>query len=373
MLPTARTLAQLLVLCLTALGLSGCWDAIPIEERGVVIAIGVDPASGSTLERWTFVLPNVTATASDVSSLAPSQQLFSVDVHAGGWNTAQEALATRLSRLPYFGQLEAVVVSDRLPAERVSSIVSDLNAESGIPKSYFVVGAHGSAAELASTVWPDEVVPRYWLKSYFSCGTCHALDLRRYGWQWWADHEAGGRSPFIPVFQLVHRLPKLAGVDVYPSVGPPVRMPDGAAQGLALLLGRARALSLTTALAGRSIQVQRLTVRAKTDAAWTPTGVQVDVHMAALGVFATSLPVKDPEIFLHAAQSPVARALLGRSEEAVGFANRTHTDPFGWNERAALTAREPMGWPNTLPVTLESLAAHLTVHVQLKEQGVYGE
>lgn len=367
-----RGLGEAVALVLFLLGLTGCWNEIPVEQRAVITAIGVDGTPGSKALSWSFVLPNVTATASNVSSVSGSQQFFLYRVHATSFNDAQAELAARLSRLPYFGQLEAVAFGESLPTEVVAPILTDINAQTGIPKSFLLTGSEGLASTLASTVLPDEVVPRYWLKSYFSCHICHPLDLAEYGWEWWTDFEAGGHSPVIPVFRLVDHTPRLAGLDVYPDKGTPKRMPDGAADGFALLTGRLESLSVTTSLSGRAVKVERMSARSSVAATETPQGVFVRVRVRATGTFGSPLPSQAPKAFLEESQARVAAVLLADAENAVAFSNQTHTDPFGWNERAGLMDARPLGWPETPPITVRPLTAQISIQVRLAEEGTYG-
>lgn len=367
-----RRLIATVPLACSLLGLSGCWDAIPVEQRAIVTAIAIDQGQKPTDLIWSFVLPNVTATATNLSSVAPSQQFYLVEAHAQTWSAAQAALSARLSRLPYFGQLEAVALDERLPTQSVAPILADINVQTSTPKSFFLVGAEGRAATLVSTVLPDEVVPRYWLKSYFACQVCHPTALGEYGWQWWTDFEAGGHSPVIPVFRLVQHTPQLAGLDVYREEGPPVRMPDRAADGFALLTGRVRALSWTTSLGRRTVKVERVSTGASTAASETPSGVLARVRIQAVGTIAGPLPSENPAGFLRGAETLMAESLLGDAREAIMFSNQTHTDPFGWNERAGLMAKHPKGWPETPPIPLHLLAALVSVKVHLVEEGVYG-
>lgn len=369
---TVKRLVAILPLVAALLGLSGCWDAIPVEQRAIVTAIAIDRGKTPTDLLWTFVLPNITATAANVSSVMSSQQFFVFKANAPTWAAAQAALSTQVSRLPYFGQLEAVVLDERLPTQTVAPLLSDLNAESGVPKSFFLVATEGSAAALASTVLPDEVVPRYWLKSYFACQVCHPVALDEHGWQWWTDFEAGGHSPVVPVFRLVDHTPRLAGLDVYRKNGPPVRMPDGAADGFALLSGHVRALSVTAAFEGRAVKIERVSSGASTTASETSNGVFARVRIRAMGSVASPLPSENPARFLKGSEDSVAAVLLGDARDAILFANRTHTDPFGWNERAELMAPHPVGWPETPPVEIQPLTAVVSVKVHLVDEGTYG-
>jgi hypothetical protein len=369
-----RRLAAAALAALASLALAGCGAARPIENRAIVLALGVDPtgAAGPGADSalaWTFAFPNVTATASNIAGLTPTNDLFLVHVVAPDFASAVTRLQDRLSREPYLGDLESVALNLALDGATARTIVSDVNQDAVIPTSFMLVATPAATSRLLSLPTRQEIVPRYFLGTYFTCTWCHSFDWRVPGWEWWSRSLSPGAAPFAPILVPTATNLAWAGVAVYPERGKALVMAPDVAAGLAYVAGRVTADAFTTAAGGRQVSVVRLSSWSRASARLVGGAVDADLRIAVHGTL-TSPPVAAPADTLCVARTLLARHVLDHVVAAVAWADAHRVDPFALT-RAALLRRPALAYALAPGVDYwRPLRARVTVSTQIDSAGV---
>jgi spore germination protein KC len=356
-------LAALLLLPL----LTGCWDSIAISDQAPVIALGVGPGRQGQLT-WTFVVPNPAITESSLANLSPSQMYYTLRVEAPSFPEAVSAVQTGLARHLFLGQLQVVAWSSRLTASTIRALVTDLNDDGTVDKTFWAV-ATPHPAELLRTTGQSisEPVPGYYLADLFTCGQCQPLSLGTRGWRVWTHLLTPGLSLAVPYATPTGTVDQLV---VYGAHGPPVVWTPGATGGWAYLTGRVAADSVAVrTVFGRAV-VDTASVMRRVRVVPDGRGLTVGVHLF-VSARVVSLP---PTVVLTAStEAALTRAVATRIARmaltAIQTATHDDVDPFGftrtalWEQGLWLSAdRSGLVWPVR--------HAAVTVTVRLVNEGI---
>jgi hypothetical protein len=335
-----RRLGLAFCLACAGLGLTGCVDARPVEDRALIIAVGVGPCREPGQKEWSFVIPNVAVTAANIASnSAPAQQVFAVTVVAPDFPTAVDQVSERLSRDVFLGQLEVLVFDRRLPYPEARAVVEALNQNGVVPKNYYVVVAKGQVRSLLTAVSPQEVIPRYFLSAYFDiCRTCHTTDWAVMGWQWWSKSVTPGVNPYAPVAELTPQGLRVSTVAVYRDQGPPLVMPPAVALGFSYVTGKVVRHSWTGVVHGQTVSAARLVATSRQRARLLRGQVAVDSEVRVTGYLDVAPLQGNPAHWLALAQAASARAVVGLALRALDWSAHERVDPFGFT-RDALASR----------------------------------
>jgi hypothetical protein len=134
------------------------------------------------------------------------------------------------------------------------------------------------------------------------------------------------------------------------------------------LTGRVVNGSLSVQVKGAPYAVSRIRDSADVSLHLTQTAVQATVHIRAQGTLAEDPPgfslTRATEVRVGTA---LAIAMAQRSARAIAWANKTHTDPFGYAKKAAWL--DPSVATEISPDALTSLPIHATIDVHATVQG----
>lgn len=313
--------------------LVGCGDVRAIEDRALVVAVGIGHGQKPGHIHWTFVVPNVTVTVSSISSLSPSNQTYSIETEAPNWAEALRRTQDQVSRDLYFGQLEVVAVDRGLTSDELTHILNALNQDGLIPKSFWLLTSSRSPATALTFPTAQEIIPRYYFNSYFRCRTCHAMDLGVFGWEWWNRRWTPGISPFLPLAESTKTGLRVREVVVYPSHGRPIQWDTDASEGLAYLTSRVTKSTLAGTVNGIPVVLERVTARSGHRARLRQghVDVQAEVRVRAfLSAYRPGIDLKD----LQRISDWAAAKILAKCQKAIAAANHSHTDPFGYTKDA---------------------------------------
>lgn len=357
-----RILASALLLPL----LSGCWNQRPIDQRAIVIAVGV-----TAHHQWWFLFPNVAVTVDSLTAIPSAQQFYTVTVRAPTWQRAVQRLQAAMDRKVSVGELQLLIVDHRLSTGQVTRIVDGLNTTGAVPATFWIAASPGSPATLLEHTSPQTVVPYYYVANYFDCGGCHALRLGQRGWQWWAHNETPGGSPYLPLARSTPNGVAVQQLLVYPLHGHPVLMPPPITQGFAYLTNRAHDVALLVFLDGQAYTVARIQAHVRTRVRLTPGAVAVQVQVHASGIIDDAPPhTLMTRALEHAAGLAAAQVIAARCRDTIDWANRTHTDPFGYAKRAAWLDDARGDTLTRDQLTTLPMNAHIHVRVTIHGEGV---
>lgn len=330
---TLRRIRHFLAMFLGLTLLTGCWDQRPIEQRAIVVAIGV-----SAHDRWTFLFPNVAVTASSLSSLGETKQFYAIEVHAPSYTVALHRVQLQSSRQVSMGDLEVIDVSSDLTGSQLSRIVDAMTLSGSVPSQVWLTASQTSPSMLVMQHPPQTIVPVYYLSSYFSCHGCHAAGYGVRAWEWWDQWETPGVSPILPMFTPTAQGAAVRQMLVYGGHGAPRLMPRTVTEGYAYLTGKVHSGTLRILVDGQPFVITPIVGQASSQVRLTPTTVDVRVTLHAQGEM--QMADMRPGIILtpaieRAVDQAAGRRLVQLSLAAIDWANHTHTDPFGYAKRAA--------------------------------------
>lgn len=358
------------LLTAAVLSCAACSDSRPVEQRALVLAVGVDPAHrpGAALG-WTFVFSNVTATASSARTVGNGTEVFSVEVHAPDLPTALARAQGQVTRQIYLGDLEAVALGLGTPANVAERVVSSIVEMGQVPDSFLVLATPDPTARLLTLNTLQEVIPTYFVTTFLNCSDCHAFALRVRGWRFWADAKTPGLSPVAPILRADAGHLALAGVAVYrPGSRPALRMPPDIATGLGYLTGTAVAATVSDSADGRPLTVDHVRDRVSARIRHVSGRIEVALTIHVSGA-AVARGGGVPATATEAATERLARRVLLRSLAALAWANRARCDPFGFTTRALL--EEPRTAYALKPgrAVWQPIDAHVTVEAHIRSTG----
>lgn len=313
------------------MSLSGCWDQRAIENRTIVMALGI-----SAHHRWTFIFPNVTVSASSLASGGQSAQFYSITVQARSYQTAMHRVQLQAAHQVSTGDLQLVDLSTDLSRKQVWRIVDAMILTGGVPAQVWLSASPTAPATLLTHPSPQTVVPVYYLASYFACHACHAAEFGIRAWRWWDRAVTPGVSPILPILTKTQEGAEVRHMLVYPSHGKPVMMPRRVTQGFVYLTGKVKSGTQQVLVGGATYVVSQILDHTTSRVQLTPTAVDVRAVLHANGEMADMPP---EHLITRATERAIERAadqrLVQLSREAIQWANQTHTDPFGYAKRAA--------------------------------------
>lgn len=358
-----RRLLGVLFLIISLPLCSGCWDQQTPEDIGIVLGIAV-----SAHEEWTFLFPNPAVTISSLASLSNSGQFYSIAVKASSYQEALRRVQLQSSRQVFIGDLRLLVVSADLSADKLSPIIDTLTLDGVVPDKLWLVASQTTPSSVLLHLTPQTIVPSYYLARYFDCLTCQPANFGVRDWEWWDHRVTPGVSPTIPLVTPTATGGAVDQILVYPSQGPPLIMPRSATEGWAYLEDKMMHGTLTLPVDGQTYIVAPIRGQTALGVTLTAHGVDARVVIHAQGQIAGMPPnLIVTQAIERDVDRAASRAIVHRCLEAIHWANQTHTDPFGYAERAAwqqdaLAATIPSGQWVHLPI-------HARVSAQFLVQG----
>lgn len=183
--PAKVTARWLLMICMTALALlmtTGCWDRWELEERGMVLGIGLDKAEkappipgveGELDARGEPVL-NVTFQMVDPGQVAGEKKgggekgspYWNLTVESAGsvFEAIREA-STRANRSPYLEHVQVLVIGEDLARQGLNKVLDALFRENEIRKRVLVYVTPATAQEVLAVKPRQEGVNAVYLAS----------------------------------------------------------------------------------------------------------------------------------------------------------------------------------------------------------------
>jgi len=358
----------LVVLLLVLFSTTGCWDELPYTSRAAALALVIVAKKAGDWS-WSFYFPNPTVTVSSISQIQPPKEFYAVTVTAPSLASAYQRIQQSLSRDLYLGQAELIILSQNIRSRPLMNFLAAYNREGVTPKTAYVVVGPPSLTKTLP-VSPQEVIPSIYLTRFFDCRDCQTVYLSREVWQIWDDYMTPGISPTIPYATAPQTISRLA---VYPSHGLPVIFTRRETKGWGFLTGRVMKETLTLHLPQGLVTLTEIHGKPKISVADGGDAVRVHATLplvANLEQWPESAPLS-PEA-VQSISRAAEKEILGWCLEAIQRANRTHTDPFGFNRKLVFSHQEvvdvdhPEAW-RYLPID-----ATVTVRLTIRRTGVSG-
>lgn len=355
--------------------LAGCWSSIPLGHRALVQILAVDPAKGGDT-RWTFFQANPTALAqmgSGGSSAGPgggttSQQVIAVAVVAPDLATAFRQAQALTSRDLYLGQLEEVVLSEKLSPPQLASTLDALAHTPELDQSQILFAAPDSAANTVLAPDPQELFPATYLERVVSCPTCNVTALPTTLMDAFVRTRTAWGAMVLPEAIVAPTGLATRGAAVYEGTRLVDRLDQGQEELLGLLMGKVTKGAMGLDVPGMGhVAVRSLVAKARVSAAWRDGRLTARVDLRLAGAILSAAPASGRTL-VHLAPT-VESALSARVvQEAGGLLGRLMgrgADPLFLGQR--LWAADPSAAPPATTwataVRFATVALSVTTHL----------
>lgn len=139
----------LLILILSTIFLSGCWDMVEINQRLFVSSIGIDLNKESGMNKYivTYVYPNISAIGKNASE---KTKKFVVSTPCSSVFQAGKEFSTKVEFPFYYKHLKVLVIGEDLAKEDklLRQAIDGLNRDTKINKKVQVLVAEGKAKDI---------------------------------------------------------------------------------------------------------------------------------------------------------------------------------------------------------------------------------
>lgn len=302
-----------------ALTLGGC-SPIGINQEGIVLAVGVDPAGDAM--RWSFMLPNPTITPSSEASVHGHSEFYVISVEAATLSEAVRVAQGASDRDLFLGLSQVVVLSPLLPAPVVQDLLTTFVRSGRFPPRAWVTFGQPTARRLLTTTVPEESVPTVYLAAYFTCRHCHSPEAQARVWEAWDELMLPSRTAVLPVARLENGQIAVRQVALVTPRGVHVLTPE-ATLGWAILANRLGQGAIGIPDRPLRLSVHPVEVHAQTSAEHGRLRVRV-VGVGRLEGGGVGYAGRNPKL-----EQAVAGRLVARCMAALDAMMRTRTDPLG--------------------------------------------
>lgn len=345
----SRRLARVAALLLASLLLTGCWDSEPINDRSIVTTLAVDAGNGPGNIRLTEQIPSATALTtmgsqgssggSQGGSGSGSTAFFDVHATAADLAAAVALARTRISRDPYFGEVQNVVLGPGLDANAVAGLLDAMMRLPDLGKgSWMALSPDRPASSLIDHPSPQDVLPALYIDAFFKQSAHTGLDLRQPVWQFYVDSIVPGLDPFLPILDdtphglvgnriALYRHDHLAGL----------LTPDQTI-GWAIATSKLKQYSVPVQTPWGLADVRALAPRSSIRAGWVDGRPRLSVRTRVQGIIGQRPPRlavsgADDRRFDALIQRDAAARLRSLELDAIAVSQRLGVDPFGFGSR----------------------------------------
>lgn len=352
---TWKSVRVLLPVLLVGTLLAGCWDGEPISSRLIIAAMAIDAGP----QPGTILLTGQSPSASGLAALgaggaggaggggggggggasASGGPFFEIRQPGTDLAEAIQIARTKVSRDPYYGQVQVVVFGPGLsPGVIQGSIDSLIRLPEMNDQAWAALSLGQSAGSLLSRSSPQEMMPALYLDAFFQQSAATGLDLRQPLWQVEIERVSPGLDPYIPVLDVTPQGFQSNRLALYRDdrmVG--VLTPEQTL-GWAIAASKARELSIpvTTPLGGADLRA--LNPRTRIQTRWVEGRPEVVLQTTAAGIVGREPPLLVPSFpgdqnFDQVLRAAVAQRIRAMELDAISASQAVGSDPFGIGSR----------------------------------------
>lgn len=214
----SRTRLAAVLMILTLL-LAGCWDDLPIDQRALVLMMGVWPAAHGQVE-VAFQIPTAAglATLGGAPSGGGGGGSSEVYVLTGTGPTMMAALSQAeedSSRDLYLGQTGMVILSTKLDRAQFDEVVATLVRIGPFAKTAFIGTTMASEPEFMNTKPQERRIPALYFLGVFGCQPCLPVAMHRSVWQLEHDTYTPGVTYWAPLITPIGESFQLRQIVLY--------------------------------------------------------------------------------------------------------------------------------------------------------------
>ncbi|MCL4426589.1 MAG: Ger(x)C family spore germination protein [Firmicutes bacterium] len=182
-------------LSLALIILTGCWDRVEIEERAMVLGLGID--SGTEL-RLTYQFPLVAKLRPEGQDKGPGFMTKSCPGKTLG--EAMTHLQQQIEEAVFLGQIRIIVFSEEAATRGVGQEIDFLRRDPMLRPQVFVLVTPGSAAEFLQSQSRTELVPSLALVKLITQETRRGRLPNIHLGEFMVRQDSPGVDPVAPVF-----------------------------------------------------------------------------------------------------------------------------------------------------------------------------
>jgi spore germination protein len=149
--------------------LTGCWDNIPIEERGFVVGSAIDMKDSKTNGNYDLTLTNQfivpTGLSTGINQSGGPKAYMNLSASGTSVFAIDEAMASLTSKIPFFQHLKVLVVSKELvnTPHLLANIMDVFERDKEMRRSIKVIVAEDEAKKVLNALPENEQIPTMYI------------------------------------------------------------------------------------------------------------------------------------------------------------------------------------------------------------------
>lgn len=195
--------------------ISGCWDIEEINNRATINALYVDEGNPQKVKLGaSFNVPG-TLVPPTVGSPGATRRDFTTFAEGDGLLEAWSKLQANSNRPVYFGQLDAVVLSDKIARQEISNVLDFLGRMEPVPNDIFVLVTKSNPQKLFEMKNQANIIPGSYIKSFFQSKDKRTLALPSYQWNVLETTDNGTSDPYVAMIEPSQNMYTIAGTALF--------------------------------------------------------------------------------------------------------------------------------------------------------------
>lgn len=360
-----KILWLLSILCVITL-VTGCWDDRPVEERGLVLMLGISPSPhhGVTLYFEVPTSSGLTSLTSGGSSTSGGPKFVIYRGHGATFSDAFTDAQGQTNEDLYLGQTQVIALSTRLPPATFAVIDATLARLGPMDKSADAVAVTGSMAKFMAFSPAGTSLPGLYLASLFACHHCQTAQLARTVWSREKRLWSPTASVWVPKISAHGSTFNVDRIVVYQGYRPVLVLTRRQTWDVGCLLGITvkAPLTVSTSYGTISLRAVRASPHFKTKPA--PDGkilIHVTVHLSAtLDSVPPNLLITTP--ILHEIEARADTLLSHRLLSILVTLQKAGSNPLGFGRRYVWVRQDFSAWPTLYRHATLAVTAHIHIH-----------
>jgi spore germination protein KC len=359
-----RYLVRILTALLLLTSLAGCWDNRPIDQRDLVLLIGIGPGPHNQVTVY-FQIPTPAALSSLTGGAGGTGANAGTTVLEGSGpslGAAIEQAQGTTSRDIYLGQIQMVMFSTRLDPTQMLQLVGEIARMGVLDKTaYAAVTPIPLAKLLDYQPKQTRVAPLYFL-SLFTCPYCQTVKLGRTLWTLERRAVTPGISMYLPLVTLGTSgfiVNRIAAYDHYRLA---LTLTPAETVALGFVLGITQKATVQTSTPMGPVAVRGLSAQPSTGATLHGNHLALSVHLAVSGTL-DYLPASEATpAHLALVDRLISRQIAHQVLHVLTLLKHSGSDPVGFGQ--ALLWQDPplrSAWPRLYRTASLSVDVQTTI------------